>query len=84
MPVSLYFGFRTPAGPVGLWWGLAAGLGAVSLLLLLRVRHRMGRDLQRVMIDDVHAGPEVGTGPHASQAPSDRSAMPTGYVDHNT
>jgi MATE family multidrug resistance protein len=57
MPVSLYLGFRTPAGPVGLWWGLAAGLGAVSVLLLIRVRHRMGRDLQRIVIDDEHPGP---------------------------
>ena len=52
MPISLYLGFRTSAGPIGLWWGLAAGLGAVAFFLLIRVRHRMGLDLRRIIIDD--------------------------------
>jgi MATE family multidrug resistance protein len=52
MPVSVWFGFRTPAGPVGLWWGLVAGLAGVAVLLLNRIRARLGRDLTRVVIDE--------------------------------
>lgn len=51
-PVSLYLGFRTGAGPVGLWWGLVVGLGVVAVLLLVRVQVRMGRELRRVVIDE--------------------------------
>jgi multidrug resistance protein, MATE family len=57
MPLGIYLAFRTPAGPVGLWWGLVAGLAAVALFLLLRVRVRMRRDLARLIIDDDGAGP---------------------------
>ena len=59
LPVSVYLGFRTEAGPVGLWWGLAVGLGAVALLLLVRVRHRMGHDLVRLVIDDDQVPPSA-------------------------
>jgi MATE family multidrug resistance protein len=52
IPVSVWFGFRTSAGPVGLWWGLVAGLAAVAIFLLLRVGIRLGRDLRRIVIDD--------------------------------
>jgi multidrug resistance protein, MATE family len=52
MPIGLYLCFRTPAGPVGLWWGLVAALAAVALFLVARVRIRMRRDLIRIMIDD--------------------------------
>ena len=51
MPVGLWLGFRTPLGPVGLWWGLVLGLASVSLLLLTRVRNRMGQALFRIVID---------------------------------
>lgn len=51
-PVSLIVGFGLGAGPVGLWWGLVAGLGAVALLLLVRVRHRFGRELRRLVLDE--------------------------------
>ena len=47
-PVSLLLAFRTTAGPVGLWWGLVAGLGAVALLLVLRVWRRLAGELRRV------------------------------------
>ncbi|MBT8395878.1 MAG: MATE family efflux transporter, partial [Gemmatimonadetes bacterium] len=53
MPVSVWMGFRTPAGPVGLWWGLVVGLAAVAVLLLWRIRTHMGTDLRRIVIDDV-------------------------------
>jgi MATE family multidrug resistance protein len=51
MPVSIYLGFHAGLGPRGLWWGFVAGLGAVSMLLLVRVRVRLRRDLIRVVID---------------------------------
>jgi multidrug resistance protein, MATE family len=51
MPVAIFLGFRAGLGPAGLWWGLAAGLGAVAVLLLFRVRSRLGRDLTRVVIE---------------------------------
>lgn len=60
IPVGVYLGFRTPAGPVGLWWGLVMGLGLVALFLVLRVRVRMSRELARVVIDD--DGAPAGTG----------------------
>ena len=52
MPVGLWLGFGANHGPVGLWWGLVLGLAAVSVLLLLRVRSRLGRELPRVVIDE--------------------------------
>ncbi len=52
MPVSLYLGFRSGGGPVGLWWGLVVGLFAVSCVLLLRVRRQLNRGLRRLVIDD--------------------------------
>lgn len=52
IPISLWLGFRTTAGPVGLWWGLVAGLAAVSLFLVARVSVRMRRELLRIIIDD--------------------------------
>ncbi|MDX1676079.1 MAG: MATE family efflux transporter, partial [Longimicrobiales bacterium] len=51
LPIGVYLGFRTEAGPVGLWWGLVAGLALVALFLVLRVRIRMRRELARIVID---------------------------------
>jgi MATE family multidrug resistance protein len=48
LPVSLYLAFPGGLGPLGLWWGMAAGLAAVALFLLIRVRIRFGRDLTRI------------------------------------
>jgi MATE family, multidrug efflux pump len=52
LPVSVLLGFTLGVGPEGIWWGLAAGIGAVGVLLLRRVRIRFGRDLRRLIIDD--------------------------------
>ncbi len=52
LPISLYLGFRAGLGPLGLWWGMAAGLAAVSVFLLLRVRIRFARDLTRLHLDE--------------------------------
>jgi len=51
--VSLMLGFLTPLGPRGLWWGLVVGLAVVGLGLLARLRHRLGRTVVRVRIDEV-------------------------------
>jgi MATE family multidrug resistance protein len=48
LPISLYLAFPAGLGPLGLWWGMAAGLGAVALFILIRVRIRFGRDLTRL------------------------------------
>jgi MATE family multidrug resistance protein len=59
IPVSLLLGFRAGGGVVGLWWGFVAGLAAVALLLMLRVRARLRRTLERLRVhadaDEVRA-----------------------------
>jgi multidrug resistance protein, MATE family len=57
LPIGVYLGFRTAAGPVGLWWGLVVGLAAVALFLVIRVRVRMRRDLVRIIIEDERREP---------------------------
>jgi len=52
LPVSVTLAFGAGLGPLGLWWGLVAGLGAVAVLLLARVRVRFRRTLVRLVIDD--------------------------------
>jgi MATE family multidrug resistance protein len=52
IPVSLYLGFRTTAGPAGLWWGLVAGLVVVAMILLVRVRITLRRAMVRLVIDE--------------------------------
>jgi len=37
--------------PLGLWWGLVAGLAAVALILVLRIRHRLRTAVVRVETD---------------------------------
>jgi MATE family multidrug resistance protein len=51
LPVSYYLGFVSGWGPAGLWWGLVLGLAVVATFLLIRVRLRLSRQQQRVMID---------------------------------
>ncbi|HJU90022.1 MAG TPA: MATE family efflux transporter [Gemmatimonadaceae bacterium] len=58
LPVSLYLGFVAQRGPEGLWWGLVVGLAVVAVILLVRVRSRLARDLRRLVIDD-HASDEL-------------------------
>lgn len=52
LPLSGYLGFLAGVGPQGVWWGLAAGLALVAVLLLARVRHHFGRELRRLVIDE--------------------------------
>jgi MATE family multidrug resistance protein len=51
-PISLVLAFKVGAGPVGLWWGLVAGLGAVALFLFIRARSLLARNISRIVIDD--------------------------------
>ena len=51
LPVIVWLGLATPAGPRGLWWGLVLGLAIVAVALLLRVRSRLRGQLERVVID---------------------------------
>jgi MATE family multidrug resistance protein len=48
LPLGCVLCFATGLEAAGLWWGLCAGLFAVALGLLLRVRSRYGRDLVRL------------------------------------
>jgi multidrug resistance protein, MATE family len=52
LPLSLGLGFGLGLGPRGLWWGLALGLGVVAMILLARVRLRLGGALKRLRIED--------------------------------
>lgn len=54
LPMSAMLGFRTAMGPQGIWTGLALGIGAVAVLLLLRVRRRFGGELRRFVMDEEH------------------------------
>ena len=48
LPISIALAFHTPLGPLGLWWGLVAGLAVVAALLTLRVRRRLRGTLQQL------------------------------------
>jgi MATE family multidrug resistance protein len=50
-PVSLALGFGAKGGVVGLWWGFVAGLAAVATFLVLRVRLRLSRPIERVRVE---------------------------------
>jgi MATE family multidrug resistance protein len=58
MPVSLVLGFVLGYGAAGLWWGLVVGLVAVASFLILRLRQREHRDLDRIIIDE-QARPKI-------------------------
>jgi MATE family multidrug resistance protein len=58
IPTALLFAFELGVGPVGLWWGLVVGLGAVSLILLARVRTRLRGPISRAKIGE--AAPSAG------------------------
>lgn len=57
MPVSLALGFAAHRGVTGLWWGFVAGLAAVAVFLVARVRLRLGGELARVRIDETGSAP---------------------------
>jgi MATE family multidrug resistance protein len=51
LPISLLLAFRLGYGPQGLWWGVAAGLGAVAIFLLTRVAWKLRGKIERVEIE---------------------------------
>ena len=55
IPIRLTMAYRTPLGPRGLWWGFVAGLAAVAIFLLWRVRTLFRRGVTRVQVEDVRA-----------------------------
>ncbi len=52
LPVSLLAAFTFGLGPIGLWWGLVAGLAVVAIALVVRLRVRFRRALPRLHVDD--------------------------------
>jgi MATE family multidrug resistance protein len=62
LPLSVYLGFAAGAGPLGIWWGLVAGLAAVAVMLLFRMRHRFRGPLHRIAVEDIEAAPSPSFG----------------------
>jgi MATE family multidrug resistance protein len=52
LPACVVLGFVLGVGPRGVWWGLALGIGVVSVLLMFRIRRRFGRELRRLVMDE--------------------------------
>ena len=52
LPVSLWLAFTMDLGARGLWWGLVIGLFVVAVWLSARVRSRLSKDLERVIVED--------------------------------
>lgn len=48
LPFGAYLAFGQKMGPQGLWLGLSAGLAAVAVLYLLRIRHRFQGEILAV------------------------------------
>ncbi len=55
LPVSWWFGLHLRQGPVGLWWGLVVGLALVAVTLVIRVRVRLWRNLERLDVEARHS-----------------------------
>jgi MATE family multidrug resistance protein len=51
VPVSVLLGYHSGMGPQGLWWGFVAGLAAVAVFLLVRVRVMFRRGVRRLQLD---------------------------------
>lgn len=52
VPLAVWLAHGLDQGPIGLWWGLVAGLGAVAVVQALRLRYRLSASLDRVAIED--------------------------------
>ncbi len=57
IPVSLVLGFGTHLGVQGLWWGFVAGLLAVAIFLVLRVRVKLSGELSRLQVEAAAEAP---------------------------
>lgn len=80
IPLAWFLGFRRGLGADGLWWGLVASLGAVAVVQLWRVRHRLGGDVLPVRLDDESAYVAAAAADPEALAPTDR-ADPAGDGD---
>ncbi|HVS14315.1 MAG TPA: MATE family efflux transporter [Thermoanaerobaculia bacterium] len=57
LPLGALFAYRWALGPLGLWWGLTAGLAATAVALGLRVRARLAHPVQNLQAErDLVAG----------------------------
>jgi MATE family multidrug resistance protein len=50
LPVSYFLAFERDIGPTGVWIGLSAGLAAVAILLVVRVRHVLWKHPRRRVV----------------------------------
>ncbi len=57
LPLGLFLAFRLGLGPIGLWWGLVAGLGAVAAVLLLRLARLFQGPLTRIDVESASRAP---------------------------
>ncbi|HEY0995499.1 MAG TPA: MATE family efflux transporter, partial [Gemmatimonadaceae bacterium] len=48
VPVSAWLAFGAGYRATGLWWGFVAGLGAVAVFVMIRVRVRLSRTIHRI------------------------------------
>ncbi len=51
LPISWLLAFKLGYGPVGLWWGFVAGLGAVAVFLMIRLAWMFHGVIRRVEVD---------------------------------
>ena len=51
IPLGALIAFRFDQGAIGLWWGLTAGLAAAAVLQLRRVRVKLGREVERLVLE---------------------------------
>lgn len=51
IPLGALLAFKYELGAAGLWWGLTAGLAAAAVLQLRRVRRKLGREVERLVMD---------------------------------
>lgn len=51
LPLGVLWARRWGGGPQAMWWALGVALAFVAVVLVLRVRHRLARDIQRIDLD---------------------------------
>ena len=51
LPLAWFLAFPAELGIIGIWWGLAAGLGGVALMLCVWVMRTAGRPLVELTVD---------------------------------
>lgn len=51
IPLGALLAFGFDLGAAGLWWGLTAALSAAAVLQLARVRRKLGREVERLVLE---------------------------------